>query len=53
MKMVVINKLTLLTGREHREKEKLTLPKGWKARICHPILLLPLYESLLNSEDVI
>ena len=51
MKMV-INKLTLLTGREHREKEKLTLPKGWKARICHPILL-PLYESLLNSEGVI
>jgi hypothetical protein len=29
--MMVINKLTLLTGREHSGKEEITLPKGWKA----------------------
>jgi hypothetical protein len=31
--MMVINKLTLLTGREHRGKEKIRPPKGWKAEI--------------------
>jgi hypothetical protein len=42
--MMVIKKLTLLTGREHREKKKrITLPKGWKARMLSNTTDINLY----------